>query len=174
MAEERDDEQFDGEQANNNNQQPTGQQGQQPESGQHQDQQTGGQGSQPTMSGQSGQPIGGNDSQTGSGTTMSQGADFSGQSSGGQSSTGQAQSGGSSDPSFVGSKGSGAQGVDSGEYLQDRGSSSDSGSSSSSTTGGSDFADQGQGALDRDSLVKNQANRDDSESEGEGDSGSSF
>src|SRR4051794_1881423 len=103
MAEERDDEQFGEGQANDKNQQTTAQQGQQ----------AGGQGSQPTMSGQ---PIGGNDSETGSGTTMSQGSDFGGQSSGGQSSggqlsSGQAQSGsgssgGSSDQSFIGSQGS--------------------------------------------------------------------
>jgi hypothetical protein len=43
--------------------------------------------------GSSGQPIGGDDSQTGSGTTMSQGASF-----GGETATGQAQSGSGSEP----------------------------------------------------------------------------
>ena len=101
MADERDEDQFDTE--GQSKQQTTGQQGQQNELGQQQGQQAGGLGSQQSMSGQdsgsqgsdlgagSGQPIGGNDSRTGSGTTMSQGADF-----GGQSATGQTQSGGSS------------------------------------------------------------------------------
>ena len=69
MAEERDDEQFGGTEGRSSGQQTTGQQGQQP---------TGQQGQQ------GGQPIGGNDSESGSGSTMSQGADFGGQSSSGQ------------------------------------------------------------------------------------------
>src|SRR6476619_2927278 len=103
MADERDEDQF-GETEGKSSEQATGHQGQQSELGQQQGQQSGGAGSQSTMSnqgsegsfggqsqtdGMSVQPIGGNDSNTGSGTTLSQGAEF-----GGQSSTGQAQSGG--------------------------------------------------------------------------------
>ncbi|MFL6829554.1 MAG: hypothetical protein ACJ8D5_02905 [Sphingomicrobium sp.] len=52
-----------------------------------------------------GQPIGGNDNQTGSGTTLSQGADVGGQSSSGQSSSGQAGTG-SEPPRSMGTRGS--------------------------------------------------------------------
>ena len=61
MAEERDDQEFGETEGQSNQQQPTGQQGQQP------------------TNSQSGQPIGGNDSESGSGTTMSQGSEFGGQ-----------------------------------------------------------------------------------------------
>ena len=97
----------------------------------------------------SGQPIGGNDSNTGSGTTLSQGADFGGQSSSGQTAgrpraakrcTTDRQSGSRARPAraksssgegFIGSQGSGSD-----EYLREG--------------GGSDFARQGRGALDED------------------------
>src|ERR671913_479506 len=86
MAEQRDEEEFGGTEGSNE-QQTTGQQGQQSQFGQQQ-------GKSPT--GQSGQPIGGNDSSTGSGPPLSQGSEFGAQ-SGGQSSSGQAQSGSGSD-----------------------------------------------------------------------------
>jgi hypothetical protein len=54
--------------------------------------------------------------------------------------------------------------------VQDQ-SSSEAGSSASAT-GGSDFADQGRGALDQQSNPTGQANRDESDSEGQDDSGS--
>jgi hypothetical protein len=57
--------------------------------------------------GSTGQPIGGNDSQTGSGTTMSQGATF-----GGESATGQAQSGSGSEPP----RSMGARGTEFGQF----------------------------------------------------------
>ena len=89
MANERDEEQFNQTEGSDqqpagqqNQQQPTGQQGQQDATGEQ------GQGSDGT----GGQPIGGNDSNTGTGTPLSQGADF-----GGQSSSGQTQPGGGSD-----------------------------------------------------------------------------
>lgn len=141
MTDERDEREFGEDKAR----QPLGEQGQQPNQ-------------------QSGQPIGGNDSNTGSGTALTQGADF-----GGQSSSGQAQSSGSDklksdqgpgvgtqstsegsvppDPTdkdssgrgFIGSKGSGSD-----EHVQDNQ------DASSKATEGSDFADQGRGALDND------------------------
>src|SRR3954452_3034793 len=92
MAEERDDEQFGENQGSNSDQQTTGQQSQPNELGQQQGQQSGSSGSQQLMSNQGsedsfddqsiggqsggGRPIGGNDSNSGSGTTASQGADF--------------------------------------------------------------------------------------------------
>jgi len=106
--------------------------------------------------GMSGQPIGGNDSNTGSGTTLSQGAEF-----GGQSSTGQAQSSGggsdtmTSDENPRGQSGSqgegfiGSQGSGSDDYLQDdQRSSGTSSAASEKATGGSDFANEGRGVLD--------------------------
>ena len=133
-------------------------------------------GSQPTMGSQSwnqpsgsenAQPIGGNDSNIGSGTTLSQsgGSDIgsSGQGSGleaGQS--GQSQYGSSSDtltrdqdsnsdqPSRSGSEGFiGSQGSGSDDYIQQDGG-SDASASSANATGGSDFAREGRGSLDRD------------------------
>jgi hypothetical protein len=97
--------------------------------------------------GMSGQPIGGNDSNTGTGTTLTQGADF-----GGQSATGQAQpndgsgdtrtadqrsSASSRDEGFIGS-----QSGQSDDYLREKN------PSGAAATGGSDFARQGRGALD--------------------------
>lgn len=116
--------------------------------------------------GTSGQPIGGNDSSTGSGTTLTQGADFGGQSASGQAQPGGSgnsetltadqgsnagsgtttggSSGGSSGEGFIGAHGSGSD-----DDLQDGGSPRSGGNASSANaTGGSDFADQGQGALD--------------------------
>ena len=108
MADERNEEEFGENQASKAGQQTTALQSQQSELGQQQGQQAGGLGSQENMSNQgseasfggqssgegsssqssndgtSGQPIGGNDSNTGSGTTLSQGAEFDGQSSNGQ------------------------------------------------------------------------------------------
>ena len=169
MAEERDDQEFGGTEGRQEGQQPTGQQAQQP-TGQQAQQPTGQQG-QPSEFGQQqgqqptgqqgGQPIGGNDSQAGSGTPLSQGSEFGGQSSSGQT---QPSSGGadtltsdqgpgvgtqstscnSSDEGFIGSQDSGSD-----DYLQDRGS-EPSGSSSAEATEGSDFAKQGRGALEGD------------------------
>lgn len=82
--------------------------------------------------GTSGQPIGGNDSSTGSGTTLSQGADFGGQSATGQAqqndgsgdtlttdqsseSSSQSSQGGSQGEGFIGSQGSGSD-----DSLQDK------------------------------------------------------
>jgi len=123
-------------------------------------------GGQSSGSDSDGQPIGGNDSNTGSGTTLTHGADFEGQSSSGQtqtsgnfgqgttssaggSSVGSDQtSGGSSGLSggegFIGSQGSGSD-----DYLQERDGSNSP--SSSEATDGSDFAKQGRGALDDES-----------------------
>ena len=112
----------------------------------------GGEGSQ--SGGTSGQPIGGNDSSTGSGTTLSQGADFGRQSATGQAqqndgsgdtlttdqsseSSSQSSQGGSQGEGFIGSQGSGSD-----DYLQDKNPSGEN------ATGGSDFANQGRGALD--------------------------
>jgi hypothetical protein len=63
----------------------------------------------------------------------------------------------SSDENFIGSQGTG-----SGDYLQE-------GGSSGNATGGSDFAEQGQGALDEDD-----SNSDSNQTDGSGSSGSSF
>ena len=104
--------------------------------------------------GTSGQPIGGNDTNTGTGTTLTQGADFAGQSATGQTqpndgrgdtlatdeSGSSTQSGqrGPQGEGFIGSQGSGSD-----EYLQDQN------PSGADATGGSDFANQGRGALDK-------------------------
>ena len=173
MAEERDDQEFGGTEGRQEGQQPTGQQAQQP-TGQQAQQPTGQQG-QPSEFGQQqaqqptgqqgGQPMGANDSQTGSGTPLSQGSEFGGQSSSGQtqpsrgsggtltsdqgpgvgtqSKSGSA-GGSSSEEGFIGSQGSGSD-----DYLQDRGS-EPSGSSSAEATEGTDFAEQGRGALEGD------------------------
>jgi hypothetical protein len=69
--------------------------------------------------GMSGQPIGGNDSNTGSGTTLTQGADFSEDAAG------------------------------SGFILRNEDESEREGASSSKATGGKDFADQGRGAAEK-------------------------
>src|SRR6185503_3530190 len=98
-------------------------------------------GGQSSGSDSDGQPIGGNDSNTGSGTTLSQAADFEGQNSSGQTQTsgnfGQgttSNAGGSSvgsDQTSGGSSGLsggegfiGAQGTGSDDYLQDESGSS--------------------------------------------------
>lgn len=102
--------------------------------------------------GMSGQPIGGNDSATGTGTTLTQGADFGERttSNAGGSSVGTDQtSGGSSGvgggKDFIGSQASGSD-----DYLpEDASSSEPSGQpSSAEATGGNDFAREGRGALD--------------------------
>ena len=104
--------------------------------------------------GTSGQPIGGNGSSTGSGTTLSQGADFGGQCATGQAqqsdgsgdtlttdqsseSPSQSSQGGSQGEGFIGSQGSGSD-----DYLQNKNPSGEN------AAGGSDFANQGRGALD--------------------------
>jgi hypothetical protein len=157
MAEERDDQEFGG--IEGKSQQSTGQQGQQP-TGQQQ-------GQQQTMSGQGGsQSIGGNDSETGSGTPQSQGSDF-----GGQSSSGQAQSSPGSGDTMTQSRGNSDQSA----FDQAPGSSSGSkgeGFIGSNANDSTDFADQGQGALDKQSNPTSQANREDSDSEGQDDSSS--
>lgn len=159
MAEERDEEKFGGTEGNSGPR-TTGQQDQQ-KSGLGQPQ-----GQNPTA--QSGQPIGGSDSSTGSGTPLSQGSE-SGAPSGGQGSSGQAQpgtgfdtltqggTGGSGDGTssgFTGSGGSGgstgdgfigSQGGGSDEYLQQDNQTGQTGSSSAAATGGTDFAEKGQG-----------------------------
>lgn len=169
MAEERNDDQFDTNASSGGQQQTTGQQSQQSEYGQQQNQ-------QPSMSGQA---IGGNDSETGSGTTLSQGADFnqdsdqgggqyaasqSQQSTGGSDATtldqvgqvtrsgaGYGDQGGSSDNTASTGEGFiGSQGSGSDDYLQERGEQASDQSSSASATDGSDFASQGQGSLDED------------------------
>jgi hypothetical protein len=81
--------------------------------------------------GMSGQPIGGNDSNTGSGTTLSQGASFGTQSS--------------SSESFIGSKDTASD-----PHVKESGSSPEPirSSSSAAATEGSNFAAQGRGATD--------------------------
>lgn len=130
--------------------------------------------------GMAGQPIGGNDSATGTGTTLTQGADFSAQgqpgsaasdtlTAGNDSDFGQgttSNAGGStigSDQTSGGSSGvSGGEGFvgsggdNSSDYLQQR-----SGSSGAANAGGPDFAEQGRGALD---------DEDESRSSGDGNS----
>jgi len=154
MANERDDEQFNQTEGRSdqqpagqqNQQQPTGQQGQQDATGEQ------GQGSDGT----GGQPIGGNDSNTGTGTPLSQGADFGGQSGTGQTQpsdangetlTSDQQSETSSQSSQSGSQGEGfigSQGSGSDDYLRDEN------PSGADATDGSDFAKQGRGSLDED------------------------
>jgi hypothetical protein len=137
----------------------------------------------------SGQPIGGNDSNTGTGTTLTQGADFGGQSASGQaqpsngsgqtmtanrdSGSGQgttSNAGGStvgSDQTSGGSSGTsggqgfiGSQGSGSDDYLQQGGSQENLRSSGSDATGGSDFASEGRGALDEDDDEEGTGSRD--------------
>src|SRR5919107_2496119 len=165
MAEERDDQEFGGTEGRQEDQQPAGQQAQQPTGQQSQQSEFGQQQAQQPTGQQSGQPIGGNDSRTGSGTPLSQGSEFGGQSSSGQTqpsggsgdtltsdqgpsvgtqSTHGSAGGSPSDEGFIGSQGSGSD-----EYLQNRGS-EPSGSSSAEATEGTDFAKQGRGALDED------------------------
>ncbi|HSR00393.1 MAG TPA: hypothetical protein VLM36_10810 [Sphingomicrobium sp.] len=137
--------------------------------------------------GTSGQPIGGNDSAAGTGTPLSQGADPGSESATGQAnirpssadtltadenagtdSTGSEggsgeRSAGSEGQGFIGSQGSGSD-----DYLQDQeggSSSGDTASTYSHTTGGTDFAAEGQGALDEDE------NESDSGSTGDGSQG---
>jgi hypothetical protein len=93
----------------------------------------------------SGQPIGGNDSATGTGTTLTQGADF-GQgttSTAGGSSVGTDQTSGGSSGVSGGEGFVGSQSDDSGDYLQDN-----QPGSSAAATGGTDFAEQGRGAAE--------------------------
>jgi hypothetical protein len=95
--------------------------------------------------GAGGQPIGGNDSATGTGTTLTQGADF-GQgttSNAGGSSVGTDQTSGGSSGVSGGQGFVGSQGDDSSDYLQDNNKASDA-----SATGGTDFASQGRGAAE--------------------------
>ena len=93
--------------------------------------------------GTSGQPIGGNDSATGTGTTLTQGADFGHgtTSNAGGSSVGSNQSSGGSSGVSGGQGFVGSQGDNSSDYLQDNQSASDAPAS-----GGTDFAKQGRGA----------------------------
>jgi hypothetical protein len=170
MAEERDDEQFgkteQAKEFGKDKQPPTGQQGQAPEFGQQQQPsefgqqgqqgQAGGLGSQPTMSGQDQSPSGSQDKsssgqadfgKSGETDTLTEKPGFgqgigASQSPGG---TGGAQGG------FVGSQGTGSD-----DYLREEGSS-----------GGSDFAGQGQGALDQDEDIETgEPNRRDNDIEG--------
>ena len=95
--------------------------------------------------GTSGQPIGGNDSATGTGTTLTQGADF-GQgttSNAGGTSVGSDQTSGGSSGVSGGQGFVGSQSDDSSAYLQDNEKASEA-----SATGGTDFASQGRGAAE--------------------------
>jgi hypothetical protein len=172
MANERDDEQFGNENSEfgKDGQPSTGQQGQQSEFGQQNQQAAGQQGQQSEFAQQQQQPTGQqgqsaefaqdqtqNQGQSSSGQaewaqdgdtgTLSSEADpnFGGQSPGGSSGASGAEGG------FVGSQGTGSD-----EYLQEQGS-----------DGGSDFASQGQGALDQDEDVETGQSQDrDSDIEG--------
>lgn len=130
MAEEREDKEFGGSETGENRQQPTGQQNQQPTDQQGQ-QQTGDQGSQAAISGQSssGQTAASSETLT---------AD---QESSADNPTG--QDSGSPNEGFIGSQGSGSD-----DLIQDPDSPDSLGSSSANATGGADFAQKGQGALD--------------------------
>ena len=172
MVDERDDDQFDGKESSA--QATAGQRSDQSEYGSQGRQTMGNQGAEGSFGGESvgsqsgsadrngssiaggandgmsGQPIGGNDSNTGSGTTLTQGADFQGQSSSGQAqptagdtlTTDQGGAGANnSGQGFIGSQGSGSD-----DYVQDRTGSESS--SSAEATGASDFANEGRGALD--------------------------
>lgn len=121
MAEEREDKEFGGSETGENIQQPTGQQ----------NQQAGDQGSQPSMSGQS------SSGQTApSSETLTADQESSADSPTGQDSSSQSEG-------FIGSQGSGSD-----ELIQDRDSPDSLGSSSANATGGADFAQKGQGAID--------------------------
>lgn len=157
MAEERDEKLDAGQDPTDR--QPTGKDGQESEfaglrqeSGASQSQQTmSNQGSEGSFGGQSsdrhsaslgaqgGQPIGGNDTNTGSGTTLSQGADFDVEASSEQNHQNRA-----SDEGFIGSRESGSDA----QIENNRSSSSSPNGSSSQATSGSDFASQGRGALE--------------------------
>lgn len=140
--------------------------------------------------GSAGQPIGGNDSATGSGTTLTQAAEFgeargteskealpgggpetltSERTSGaGDERTGQSGGFGKGNIGPAGSEGEGfiaAQGPGTDEYLQKQGESA----SSAKATGGADFAEQGRGALEEDEEEPGEGPRD----VGSGGSGSS-
>lgn len=177
MASERDEDQLGGtEDRSSNDRETTGQQGQQSEFGQD--------------DGTSGQPIGGNDSATGTGTTLSQGADFNSKGSSGQSSSGQSQPSDSSADTLASDQGDsfgqgttsnaggssvgtdqtsgGSSGTSGGEgFIGSQGGGSDDLIHGESSSGGSDFAKQGRGALDEDEDESG------SSSEGSGGSGSS-
>ncbi len=113
-----------------------------------------GAGARDQSDGMTGQPIGGNDSNTGSGTTLSQGADFgegalqqASTSSSGQQSSDSA-SDGSSGQGFIGS-----QGASRNDGQGSSGSPASATSpSSAGASGGSDFASQGRGALDEEDM----------------------
>ena len=168
MAEERD-EKLDAGQ-DGTDRQPTGQDGQESEFAGHrqepdasQSQQTmSDQGSEGSFGGQSsgshsaslgaqeGQPIGCNDTNTGSGTTLSQGADFDAGASSEQNRQNRASGQG-----FIGSRGSGSD-----AQIENNGSSSSIASGSSSrATSGSDFASEGRGALEHEDANEPESDR---------------
>ena len=130
MAEERDDEQFGETEGKSGQQQTTGQQGQQSEFGQGQQSPTGQESQQPTDE-QGKSSSGQTDAQGGAGTFTADQI-----SSGGNDNSGES----GSQQGFIGSQGSGRD-----DLVQDEESSSDE-----RATGGSDFANQGQGAQDND------------------------
>jgi hypothetical protein len=156
MAEERDDEQFSEKETSSSGQQSPTQQGKtspQSEFGQ----QGAKQGSEGSFGGQSsgsegvsgmasegggmgGQPIGGNDSNTGSGTTLTQGAEFGRQSSSDRTQSSSGETGGG-----LGTGGS-AGGTTGEGFILQQGSGTDA--SSAEATEGEDFAPEGRGALE--------------------------
>jgi hypothetical protein len=90
--------------------------------------------------GMGGQPIGGNDSNTGSGTTLTQGAEFGGQSSSDRTQSSSGETGGG-----LGTGGS-AGGTTGEGFILHQGSGTDA--SSAEATEGEDFAAEGRGALE--------------------------
>jgi hypothetical protein len=134
MADERDDDQISGDEHGGANESHLGTKGKEGSFG-------GQSAGQSSSDGMSGQPIGGNDSNTGSGTTLTQGADFGG-STLGTSQTAGGSSGVSGGEGFIGSQGAGS------DNQVERPEDSPDSAASAGATDGSDFAKQGRGALE--------------------------